>query len=105
MLTQSFIPNEGLKHHQIPKCDQMTVSDVTTLAEMMQTALPAEGPLHSFNLMITLGQSKVTQQRIYTLFQLYLWKRLDVLWQFHKVFPGPPGKAIQIRVSGLSWST
>lgn len=44
MLTQSFIPNEGLKHHQIPECDQMTVSNVTTWAEMMPTALLVEGP-------------------------------------------------------------
>lgn len=44
MLTQSVIPNEGLKHQQIPECDQMTVSDVTTWAEMMPTALLIEGP-------------------------------------------------------------
>lgn len=43
MLTQSFIANEGLKHHQIPECDQMTISDVTTWAETTQTALLAEG--------------------------------------------------------------
>lgn len=49
MLTQSFIPNEGLKHHQIPECDQMTISDVTTWAEMMQTALLTESRLHSSN--------------------------------------------------------
>lgn len=42
MLTQSFMPNGGLKHHQIPECDQMTISDVTTRAEMTQTAVLVE---------------------------------------------------------------
>lgn len=43
MLTQSFIPNEGLEHHQIPECDHMTISDVTAWAQMIQAALPVDG--------------------------------------------------------------
>lgn len=40
MLTQSFIPNAGLEHHQIPECDHMTTSDVTTWAQTIQATRP-----------------------------------------------------------------
>lgn len=43
MLTQSFIANEGLKRHQIPECDQMTISDVPSWAEATWTMGLVEG--------------------------------------------------------------